>query len=194
MIKKGHSMKNNFLDQFYTIDSESGDYIIDVALQDYDDVFNTWDSSVYNIRDLDYSLKSFLEEFSYEIEPKHKIKLVFNMQDEKKDPEMEEMIRNGVRNHFNYRYFLTTKYTSQNRKKSIIYIFVSILFTILSSYLHISEASKLIEDLLLLNLTVGSWVFLWEAFYILFIQRSDSRRKKRHYERIVNAAIEFRYH
>lgn len=187
-------MKNNFLDQFYTIDSGSGDYIIDVALQDYDDVFNTWDSSVYNIRDLDYSLKSFLEEFSYEIEPKHKIKLVFNMQDEKKDPEMEEMIRNGVRNHFNYRYFLTTKYSSQNRKKSIIYILVSILFTIISSYLHISEASKLIEDLLLLNLTVGSWVFLWEAFYILFIQRSDSRRKKSHYERIVNAAIEFKYH
>ena len=42
-------MKTNFLDQFYTIDQDSGDYLIDIALKDYDEVFNTWDSSVYNI-------------------------------------------------------------------------------------------------------------------------------------------------
>lgn len=187
-------MKTNFLDQFYTIDPDSGDYIIDVALNDYDEVFNTWDSSVYNIRDLDSSLKSFLEEFSYEIESKYKIKLVFNMQNEKKDPEMEKIIRNGVHNHFNYRYFLTTKHARRNRNKSFTYIVISILFTILSTYLHIAEANQLIQELLLLNLTVGSWVFLWEAFSILFIQRSDSREKIMHYKRIINAPIEFRYH
>jgi len=187
-------MKTNFLDQFYTIDPDSGDYIIDIALKDYDEVFNTWDSSVYNIRDLDSSLKSFLDEFSFEIESKNKIKLVFNMQNEKKDSEMEKSIRNGVRNHFNYRYFLTTKHTSRNRKKAFVYIMVSVLFTILTTYLQIAEGSRLIQELLLLNLTVGSWVFLWEAFFILFMQKSDLTKKRKHYERIVTAPIEFKYH
>ncbi len=53
-------MSNRFLDQFYTIDPNSSDYIIEINLENYDDIFNTWDSSVYNIRDLDSSLKSFL--------------------------------------------------------------------------------------------------------------------------------------
>ncbi|HAJ70162.1 MAG: hypothetical protein ACTHVM_04150 [Alkalibacterium gilvum] len=187
-------MKTNFLDQFYTIDQDSGDYLIDIALKDYDEVFNTWDSSVYNIRDLDSSLKSFLDEFSYEIESKHKIKLIFNMQDEKKDAEMEKTIRNGVRNHFSYLYFLTTKHTKRNRNKAFVYIFVSILFTILTTYLQNAVGGNLIQDVLLLNLTVGSWVFLWEAFSILFMQRSDVIKRRKHYERIVNAPIEFRYH
>ncbi|MER2064535.1 MAG: hypothetical protein ABS873_07765 [Alkalibacterium sp.] len=187
-------MKTNFLDQFYTIDPESGDYIIDIALKDYDEVFNTWDSSVYNIRDLDSSLKSFLDEFSYEIDSKNKIKLIFNMQDEKKDKEMETTIKNGVRNHFKYRYFSTTKQTSRNRNKSFVYILVSVLFTVLTTYLQIGEESRLVQELLLLNLTVGSWVFLWEAFSILFMQRSDLTKRRKHYERIVTAPIEFRYH
>lgn len=187
-------MKTSFLDQFYTIDPETGKYIIDVALNDYDDVFNTWDSSVYNIRDIDSSLKAFLEEFSYEIDSKHKIKLVFNMRNEKKDREMEETIRSGVRNHFNYRYFLTTKHARRKRNESFIYIFVSILLTIFSTYFRFPVVGKLVQEILLLNLTVGSWVFLWEAFSILFIQRSEIRQKRIHYQRIVNAPIEFRYH
>lgn len=187
-------MKNNFLNQFYTIDPDSGDYIIEIALMDYDEVFNTWDSSVYNIRDLDSSLKSFLEEFSSEIDSLYKIKLIFTMQNEKKDVEMEKSIKIGVRNYFNYRYFVTTKQTVQNRKKSMVYILVSILFTILSTYFQTSEENKLIKELVLLNLTVGSWVFLWEAFSLLFMQSSRLSKKRRHYERIVSAPIEFRYY
>lgn len=187
-------MKTNFLDQFYTIDPDSGDYIIDIALKDYDEVFNTWDSSVYNIRDLDSSLKAFLDEFSSEIDSNKKIKLIFNMQDEKKDSEMEKTIRNGVRNHFNYRYFLTTKHSKRNRNKSFVYIVVSIFFTILTTYLQSADGGNLFQQVLLLNLSVGSWVFLWEAFSILFMQRSDVINKRKHYERIVKAPIEFRYH
>lgn len=187
-------MENNFLNQFYSIDPVSGDYIIEIALKDYAEVFNTWDSSVYNIRDLDSSLKSFLEEFSYEIDSRNKIKLIFTMHNEKKDIEMEKSIEIGVRNYFNYRYFVTTKQTFQNRKKSLVYILASIMFTILSTYFQISEENKLIKELILLNLTVGSWVFLWEAFSLQFMQSSHLSKRRKHYERIVSAPIEFRYY
>ncbi|WP_209122724.1 hypothetical protein [Alkalihalobacillus sp. BA299] len=187
-------MKNNFLDQFYTIDPVSGDYIIEIALKDYDDVFNTWDSSIYNIRDLDSSLKSFLEEFSYEIDSQNKIKLIFDLQNAKKDIKMEKNIEIGVRNHFNYRHYVITKQTTQNRKKSAVYILVSIMFTILSTYFQFSELNKLVQKLISLNLTVGGWVFLWEAFSLLFMQSSDLSKRRKHYKRIVSAPIMFRYH
>lgn len=187
-------MKNNFLVQFYSIDQFSGDYIIEIALKDYDEVFNTWDSSVYHIRDLDSTLKSFLEEFSYEIDSKNKIKLIFNMQNEKRDIKMEKSIKTGVRNYFNYRYFVITKQTAQNRKKSMVYILLSVVFTILSTYFQILDGSKLIKELVLLNLTVGSWLFLWEAFSLLFMQSSDLSKRRKHYERIISAPIEFKYY
>ncbi|MBM7571483.1 hypothetical protein [Aquibacillus albus] len=187
-------MKQSFLDQFYTVDPVSGDYIIEIALKDYDEVFNTWDSSVYNIRDLDSSLKSFLEEFSYEIDSRNKIKLIFVMQDEKKDNKMEKSIETGVRNYFNYRYFLITKQTKKNRKKSVIYILISMMFTIVSTYFQVSEENKLIQELISLNLTVGGWVFLWEAFSLLFMQSGNLSKRRKHYKRIVSAPIVFRYH
>jgi hypothetical protein len=187
-------MKKSFLDQFYTIDRISGDYVIEISLKDYDEVFNTWDSSVYNIRDLDASLKSFLEEFSYEIDSNHKIKLVFKMRDEVKDSNMEKKIELSIHNYYKYRKFVITKQTNQNRRKALIYIFVSILFTILSSSFQFSIEKKVIQELISLNLTVGSWVFLWEAFSLLFMQSGDLFKRKKHYKRIITAPILFRYH
>ncbi|MGP4038871.1 hypothetical protein ACTWP4_03015 [Gracilibacillus sp. D59] len=187
-------MKSRFLDQFYTIDPVSGEYIIEIALHDYDEVFNTWDSSVYNIRDLDASLKSFLEEFSYEIDSHHKIKLVFDMKDATQDTNMEKNIELGVRNYYNYRHFVMNKQTMQSRKKTLIYILVSTLFILLSTFFQLSEENQFFQQLLSLNLTVGSWVFLWEAFSLLFMQSGDLSKRRKHYRRIVVAPIIFRYH
>ncbi|WP_112181020.1 MULTISPECIES: hypothetical protein [Paraliobacillus] len=187
-------MKNNFLDQFYTVDPVTGDYIIEISIKDYDEVFNTWDSSVYNIRDLDASLKAFLEEFSFEIDSRKNVKLKFDMLDEKKDVEMEKNIIKGIRNNFNYKYYLLNKQTVQSRKKSFIYIIVSVMFTIASSYIQFSEENKIFQDLVSLNLTVGGWIFLWEAFSILFMQSGNLSKRKKHYKRIIAAPIIFRYH
>lgn len=96
-------MKRNFSDQFYTIDPVTDDYIIEIALNSYDDIFNNWDSSVYNIRDLDSSLKSFLEECSFDIDLRSKVTLRFQMQDESQNQNTEKTVIAGLRNFFNYR-------------------------------------------------------------------------------------------
>ena len=171
-------MKNNFLDQFYTIDSESGDYIIEIALKSYDDIFNNWDSSVYNIRDLDSSLKSFLEECSYDIDTRRNIVLRFNMQNQQRDHSMERNIETGIRNYCKYFLHVQKMHFAARRKRTIIYILVSLTLTLVSAGLQSVVHNKIINDLILLGLTVGGWVFLWEAFSLLFIQSSDLRRRK----------------
>ncbi|GAA0497905.1 hypothetical protein GCM10008986_26170 [Salinibacillus aidingensis] len=186
-------MKQNFMDQFYTIDQETGEYIIEISLQNYDDVFNTWDSSVYNIRDLDSSLKSFLEECSYDIDSKRSIKLRFNMSNQNKDEKMEALIAEGIRNYFQYSHYITKKRFSEKRKRSIIYIILSLLFTIVSYFFKATNESELVGEIISLSLTVGGWVFLWETFSLLFIQSSDLRKQKKQYRRIFTAPILFRY-
>lgn len=186
-------MKETFLEQYYIIDRNTGDYIIQISLKDYDDVFNTWDSSVYNIRDLDSSLKSFLEEFLYEIDQRKNIVLNFQMNNQNKDVKMENNIETGIRNYFNYCYYLETKKIKNSRKRIVSYILVSFLLTTLSFYLQVLDENGLVHEIVSLNFTVGGWVFLWEAFSLLFMQSSGLRKKKKHYKRISDAFIKFSY-
>ncbi|SET73888.1 hypothetical protein SAMN05421676_107137 [Salinibacillus kushneri] len=186
-------MTHTFLDQFYTIDPNTGEYIIEISLKDYDDVFNTWDSSVYNIRDLDSSLKSFLKECSYDIGSKKAIKLRFNMKNQKKDERMEALIAEGIRNYFQYALYVTKKRFSEKRKRSLLYVILSLFFTILSYFFQTTNASQLMGEIISLSLTVGGWVFLWETFSLLFIHSSDLWKKRGQYKRISQAPIIFRY-
>lgn len=186
-------MKNSFLDQFYTIDQKTGDYIIEIALKDYNDIFNSWDSSVYNIRDLDSSLKSFLEDCSYDIDSNKNIILRFNIHDQIKNIDMEKKIKKGIRNYFTYSLFITKKKFSTRRKRTFSFIGFSLVFTLLSVYFQSMETNKVIYELGLLGLTVGGWVFLWEAFSLLFIQSSDLWKKKKQYKRLVNSPVIFNY-
>ncbi|WP_226036889.1 hypothetical protein [Aquibacillus saliphilus] len=152
-------MKSTFLDQFYTYDSETGKYIIEIALNNYDDIFNSWDSSVYNIRDLDSSLKSFLEECSFDITSSKDIILRFNIKNQEKDPEREKQIEEGIRNYFNYCLYIKKTQFTYRRKRSLIYIMASLFFTILSYYLQNIVDNEFLKEIVLLSLTVGGWIF-----------------------------------
>lgn len=184
---------NNFLDQFYTIDPHTGNYIVEIALNDYDDIFNSWDSSVYNIRDLDNSLKKFLVDCAYDIDDRKKIIMRFNMTDEKRDPIMEENIIGGIRNYFNYCIYMLQQEFSYRKGRALIYVVTSLAFTVTSVYLQSIVETELLKEIVLLSLTVGGWVFLWEAFSQIFIQSSDLRRRRAQYERIRRAPIMFNY-
>ncbi|TFB19593.1 hypothetical protein E3U55_10565 [Filobacillus milosensis] len=183
----------NFLDQFYTIDEKTRNYIIEIALQDYDEIFNTWDSAVYNIRDLDSSLKTFLEDCFYDIANEHGVTLRFNMNDEVKDQKREKNIEQGIRNYFHYNLFLTRKEFTQKRKRALLYIVFSFLFTLVSFFVQYVDNDMFAYKFVSLSLTVGGWVFMWEAFSMLFINSSDLRRKRKQYERILESTVVFMY-
>ncbi|HEU5141074.1 MAG TPA: hypothetical protein VFT51_13955 [Bacillales bacterium] len=186
-------MKRHFLDQFYTIDSETGDYIIEISLNSYDDVFNSWDSSVYNIRDLDSSLKSFLEECSHDIDLRSKVTLRFHMRDESGKPATENTVVGGLRNYFNYRLHFLRKHAYQERKKVLGYIAVSLVLTFFSFYLPAVIEMGIVRKVFLQGLQLGGWVFLWEAFTLLFLQGGTARKKRKEYKRLLDAPIRFRY-
>lgn len=186
-------MKRNYLDQFYTVDEESGDYIIEITIQDYDDIFNSWDSSLYNIRDLDSSLKAFIEECSRDIDINKKVTLRFNIQKETKDPELENTISNGIRNFFEYYAYITKRKLRERNKKALIFIGISAAFTISSFFLRNELDPELFQHFILESLTVGGWIFMWEAFSYLFILSNDERKKKKEYRRLMKAPMLFRY-
>ena len=186
-------MKRNYLDQFYTIDEETGDYIVEISIEDYNDIFNNWDSSVYNVRDLDSSLKSFLEACSFDIDLKHNIVLRFVMNSQQKDTESEQKIEKGIRGYFRYYLYFLRKIVNKKRKKAFIYMVVSVILISLTYIFKISMDINVFRNIILQGLSVGGWVFLWEAFSLLFIQHGDTNKKRKEYKRLLESPIEFRY-
>lgn len=184
-------MNNSFLKQFYTI--EKGAYIVDISLRNYNSIFNTWDSSVYNIRDLDFNLKEFLEECAYDITSKNKIILRFNIKDQLRDKEMEELVCECIENYFQYCIYKVQLVIKQRIKTSLVYSLVSIMFLIIT-ILPIDRFSESVTyNLIIQSFTIGGWIFLWEALSILFIQSSKFKNEKNIYKRLLKSKITFRY-
>ncbi|MBM7553033.1 hypothetical protein [Thalassobacillus pellis] len=186
-------MKRNFLDQFYTIDRNTGEYIIEIGLNSYDDIFNSWDSSVYNLRDLDSSLKSFLEECSYDIDLHNDIVLRFHMQNEKGDPKVENTVITSLRNFFNYRLHFIKKEMDHDLKKVVVYVAVSLVLTFFSLYLPEVLDVEIVFKIILQAVQLGGWVFLWEAFTLVFLQGRAPRKLRKEYRRLLHAPIRFQY-
>ncbi|MUK87941.1 hypothetical protein GMD78_05955 [Ornithinibacillus sp. L9] len=186
-------MKHRFLEQFYTIDPITGDYMIDISVQGYHDVFTSLKPSVYNIIDLNANIKSFLEDCMNDIPSHQKIALEFNMADEIKDVRMEKEIEEGIRNYFSFQLFLLDNEFITKRKRMVLYISVSFLFTVPSIFFQTLQHDEILWKLFILSLTVGGWIFLWEAFSLLFIDRSKVLKKRKQYKRIVHASILFNY-
>lgn len=186
-------MTSSTLKQFYTIDPYNGEYIIEIGIDDYKDIFNSWDSSSYTIRDLDTSLKDFLVKCSKDISIKHKVILRFNLATKKRDMAMEKLLEQGIRNYFLYSLYNIKNELTINTKRSIYYLLTSIIFVVLSFYFQSTKSDSIFEEILLLSISIGSWIFLWEAFSIVFLQRKEILKKRKQYKRLLHSPIIFKY-
>lgn len=185
--------KKHYLDQFYTVDKETGDFLIEIKLKEYDDIFNNWDSSLYNVRDLDRSLKSFISDCSQDIDLNRNVGLRFHLSKEEPDHEKEETILEGIHNYYEYLLFVEQKQLASKRRQAFLFILISSLFILGSFYLRNATGLALFQHFLLESITVGSWIFMWEAFYMLFINSRDELRKQKEYKRLVRAPVFYSY-
>ncbi len=182
------------LERIYERDQSSGAYIISVAIEEYPDVFNELDSAPWRRRDLDYDLRAFLEESSSDIPLRYDIILQFSVSKEKKDIEKEDRIRIGLRTYFSFvRNSLQSKIRG-SYEKSAFYVLASflLLFTSYSLQAQI-KGNDVIFITLVDAVSIGGWVFLWEAISTLAFRSRDARDKFRQYKRLSIAPIRFNY-
>lgn len=168
-------------------------YSIELNLNQYQDLFNDWDGSALDRKELDPELNSFLARASYELPLKDKVEISFNLPEEKKDEKMEADSRATIKNNFRMNLFLIDRNLKESRKKIITYLLMGTAFLI-TTYLMPSEQDySILTSLMLDGLFVGGWVFLWEALTIFFFKNSEMRDKRKRYLRYLNSNIIFKY-
>ena len=168
-------------------------YLIELNLDKYDDLFNSWDGSELDRKELDPELSHLLERASYELPIKENVELCFYLPENKKDKKVEADSKAAIKNNFRMNLFFIDQDLKHNHKKTAIYIVMGILFLITAYLIPESQDLSLLISLLMEGLFVGGWVFLWESFSIFFFGSRELKDEKKRYFRYLDSEIVFEY-
>ncbi len=124
------------LERIYEKDKDTGAFIISVALDHYEDVFNELDSAPWRRRDLDHDLRIFLEESSSDIPLKYDIILQFNVALERCDAEKEERLKLGLKTYFTFVRSSLQKQIRNSYERSMVYSVVAFFLLFASCFEH----------------------------------------------------------
>lgn len=189
MFKK----KKNYLKQIYKMNPETNAYIIEISLVDYNEIFNGWDPSPIKRRDLDPDLLNFMEVCSSDIPLELPLELQFYMPEDQFNEDKENLSKVGIKNNFDFTTHFIKKELAQIRQKILLYIIMAVAFLSVG-YLSAQQIeSSFFTTILLEGLSIGGWVFLWEAFSLFFFQRQEVHSRLRTYIRFQNTVISFKY-
>jgi hypothetical protein len=177
----------------YHTNQHNNAYLVELNLDNYNDLFNSWDGSALDRKELDPELSHFLERASYELPLKEKVELCFYLPEEKQDEGLEADSRATIKNNFRMNLFFIDQDLKNNKKKIMTYIVMGLLFLITAYLIPENKDLSLLISLLMEGLFVGGWVFLWEAFSIFFFGSRELKEKKKRYLRYLNSDIVFKY-
>lgn len=167
-------------------------FAIEVALVDYNEIFNEWDPAPFKRRGLNPELQYFLEECSHDISIRHPLAVVFYMPSTELNPKKEEICLTGIRNHFAFKMHILDK----EHRTIMLGVLKNTLIGILFLFLAITFDSLLVENLFLRllheGLFIGGWVFIWEALATVSFKNRELRHSIKECERFLDAPIVFK--
>lgn len=190
MFKK---KKKNYLKQIYKMNPETNAFIVEISLDDYNEIFNGWDPSPIKRRDLDPDLVNFMEVCSSDIPLKFSLELQFYMPTDQYNEDKENLSRVGLKNNFDFTSHFIRKEIKQIGKKIILYIVMAVAFLSVSYLSGKRTEPNFLTTILIEGLSIGGWVFLWEAFSLFFFSRQEVYSRLKMYRRFQDTEINFKY-
>ncbi|MGC9523971.1 MAG: hypothetical protein ACP5D7_00350 [Limnospira sp.] len=176
--------------QTYRRDESADRYAIEIAIDRYSDLFNEWDAAPFRRRELNPELETFLMSCSDEIPLRYAIGLYVTIPKAIKDERREEILREGIDNHFAYKIYVFRHKLNRSNRKALYCILGGCLLLGVAKILLISS-NHLLPFIFEQGLIIGGWVFLWEAVSILFFGNSELYHEYQTYKRLRNMPVIF---
>jgi hypothetical protein len=183
----------DLLSRIYDREPGTDVFIVKLSIAEYTDIFNELDPSPLRHRDLAHPVISYLDDCSSDIPLKFRFHLQIICPREIMNAGRENRVKNGLKTYFNYMLLLYKKDRHILRKKSIVYFLTSILLIFLSFYIGSKTPSDIFFETIIEGLSIGGWVFLWEAIVLAVFKSRKLRVKSKRYRRLAEAPISFIY-
>lgn len=194
-IADGETAEERILERVYAQDPYTRAFIIEIDLDHYEDVFNEWDPAPFKRRDLDPDLRVYLDESSEDIPPRFPVTLQFTAPEKIHNAEKEMSVRLGLRNAFAFEKRLVQRKLRRLTLKMAVQTVVAVALLVLVHWLGmVLEDPTLWRSLLAEGLTIGAWVFGWDAIATFAFERIRLRGIMRRWERFCEARIVYKYH
>ncbi len=179
--------------KIYDCDNVEDTFIIKILVNAYKDLFNDLDPAPLKNRDLDQNLISYLEECSTDIPLRYKLSLQFVAEESIIDEDKERRTILGLKTYFNFVILSFKREIANTYRTSIIYVICAFLLITLSFYLGGISTTHILIETLVEGLSIGGWVFLWEAIALIVFKNHETRLKCKRYERLDKAKTVFIY-
>ncbi|MEM5948231.1 hypothetical protein WKV44_06720 [Spirochaetia bacterium 38H-sp] len=181
--------------KIYDYDAETDSYIIKLSFDKYLDIFNSIDHYPIRKRDISDPVLTYIEECSEDIPFKSNIRIEIAIKREARNSELEERTIKGIKNYFKYMLFFYRKKSKSVANTSIIYFLLFGLFGFISFYTESLrlDINRIFLKMILEGLSIGSWVFLWEAIVGIAIENRENRFYVKTYKRLLDSTLVFKY-
>ena len=168
-------------------------YLIDIEIDFYREIFNTWDFSPELNRDLDDDLFEYLEECCREIPAKSPISIVIHLPASISDPQKEELNKKSFENYFGYRIRKLKIKKRKMYKDATSYASYGLLFILLATLMEHFMPGNTFFSVLKEGFFIGGWVLFWELFSMVFFHKGEVREMMGILRRLQQAPIEYEY-
>lgn len=185
--------KKSYFKDIYNFDKASNSYCIEVSLDNYEDVYDDWDSAPFKKRDIEDEFNDFIVNSSEDIPLKYKTTIVLYLPQSKKDEAKEAALRSAYRNYYAYVLEHLNISLSNLYKKIGMYLVLSLLFLTVG-FFYFKEDQNVFLNVLHEGIFIGGWVFLWEFFTEISITRKKIVEEHKLYERIYSSEVRFVYY
>ena len=192
--KKTMKLKtNDYLQNIYEKNPSTGNYVIQVALDKYNDIFNDWDRAPFRKRDMDPDLAIFLENCFEDIPAKHGVDICFYLPKEEKDINREESLIAGIKTYYSFYLHQEIKILKRNYHKMFNYIITALSLLAASIFLSTVSGENIFLETVRQGFNIGGWVFLWEVISMVFFRGREVSSEISKYQRFLSSLIYFKY-
>lgn len=183
-------MKQREIYERYKFDNEKQAYIISVALDDYNDVFDDWDPSPFKLRDIEDEFLDFIWDAVEDIPKKYSIIFELSIPSAMKNENKEKQLISALEHQFDYMVTRNIKKRRHEHLEAVKYFVFAIIFFILA-YLNPFKSELIISRIVGDGIFIGGWVFMWEVISNLFIESRELNEERSIVRRFRNALIRF---
>ena len=184
---------HKILQKIYDFSEADNAFIIKISPDSYLNLFNNLDHNPIRKKDLNQSVINYIEDCSDDISLDKNILLEIKIKKDAHSSDLERRARKGLLNYFEY----MIEYYRQKMKQQwstaltfvSLFIFLAVLSLMLAPYATASD--NILFQTLVRGISIGSWVFLWEAIVGVTIKYRPNRMHYRRYKRLLNAKIIF---
>lgn len=177
----------------YKVNKDTDRWVIELALNNYQEFFHEWDNASYKRRDLHPELTGFLDMCSEDIPMKKELEIRIDISKADRDERMETQIRQSYENYYGFFIKQKKKKIKRNFRSSVLLALVGITFIFLYSLLSINQPDEIWIDVLLKGLYIGGYVFFWEALYNGYFGSKELIYRNKELGRLRRAILSFTY-